>query len=73
MLMTYSLFNVRADVILIVNKNKTSYDALSISVLSISSESISNMFLLDDLVLSNRLSLFIIESSVNVNMSFISL
>ena len=30
-------------------------------------------FLLDDLVLSDRLSLFIIESSVNVNISFISL
>ena len=71
--MIYSLFDIRVDVILIVNKNKTSYDALSISVLSISSESISNMFLLDDLVLSDRLSLFIIESNVNMNISFISL
>ena len=28
LLMIYSLFDVRADVILIANKNKTSYDAL---------------------------------------------
>ena len=54
-------------------KNKTSYDALSVDVLFISSVRISNMFLLADLVLSDKLSLFIIESSVNVNISFISL
>ena len=73
MLEVYSPFDSRVDMILIVNKNKTSYDALSVSVLSISSESISNMFLLDNLLLSDRLSLFIIDSSVNVNMSFIFL
>ena len=56
-----------------LNKNKTSYDALLVDILFISSASTSNMFLLDDLVLSDRLSLFIIESSVNVNISFISL
>ena len=54
-------------------KNKTSYDALSVDVLFISSARISNMFLLADLVLYDKLSLFIIESSVNVNISFISL
>ena len=73
LLMIYSLFDVRVDVILIANKDKTSYDALSVDVLFISSASISNIFLLADLVLSDRLSLFIIESSVNVNISFISL
>ena len=64
---------MRADVILIANKNKTSYNALSVVVLFISSASISNMFLLDDLVFYDKISLFIIESSVNVNISFISL
>ena len=64
---------MRVDVFFISNKNKTSYDALSVSVLFISSESISNMFLLADLVLFDRLSLFIIESNVRVNVSFISL
>lgn len=54
------------------NKNKTSYDALSV-VLFISSARTSNMFLLDDLVFSDKLSLFIIESSVRVNISLISL
>ena len=72
-LMIYSLFDVRVDVILIANKNKTSYDALSVVVLFISSARISNIFLLDDLVLSDRLSLFIIESNIRVNISFISL
>ena len=71
--MIYSLFDGRVDMILIANKNKTSYDALSVVVLFISSASISNMFLLDDLVFSDKLSLSIIESSVNVNISFISL
>ena len=69
----YSLFDERVDVILIANKNKTSYDALSVDVLFISSARISNIFLLADLVLSDRLSLFIIDSNVNVNISFISL
>lgn len=64
---------MRADVILIANKNKTSYDALSVVVLFISSASISNIFLIDDLVFSDKLSLSIIESSVNMNISFISL
>ena len=54
-------------------KNKTSYDALSVDVLFISSASISNIFLLNDLVLFDMLSLFIIESNVRVNISFISL
>ena len=71
--MIYSLFDGRVDMILIANKNKTSYDALSVVVLFISSASILNMFLLDDLVFSDKLSLSIIESSVNVNISFISL
>ena len=31
--MIYSLFDERVDVILIANKNKTSYDALSISII----------------------------------------
>ena len=73
LLIIYSLFDGIVDVILIANKNKTSYDALSVVVLFISSASISNMFLLDDLVFSDKLSLSIIESSVNVNISFISL
>lgn len=73
LLIRYSSFDVRVDVILIVNKNKTSYDALYVNVLFISSTRISNMFLLDDLMLSDRLSLSMIESSVNVNISFISL
>ena len=73
LLMIYSLFDGRVDVILIANKNKTSYDALSVDVLFIYSASISNIFLLADLVLSDKLSLFMIESSVNVNISFISL
>lgn len=73
LLMIYSLFDGKVDVILIANKNKTSYDALSVVVLFISSASISNMFLFADLVFSNKLSLFIIESSVNVNISLISL
>ena len=64
---------MEVDMIFIANKNKTSYDALLVDILFISSASTSNMFLLDDLVLSDRLSLFIIESSVNVNISFISL
>ena len=72
LLMIYSLINGRVDVILIANKNKTSYDALSVNVLFISSASISKIFLLDDLALSDRLSLFMIESSVSVNISFIS-
>ena len=72
LLMIYSLFGWRIDVILIANKNKTSYDALYV-VLFISSASISNMFLLADLVLSDRLSIVMIESNVNVNISFISL
>ena len=59
--------------IFIANKNKTSYDDLSVDVLFISSASTSNMFLLADLVLSDRLSLVMIESNVNVNISFISL
>ena len=54
-------------------KNKTSYDALSVDVLFISSVRISNTFLLDDLALSDKLSLFIIESNMRVNISFISL
>ena len=56
-----------------LNKNKTSYDALLVDILFISSARISNMFLLADLVLSDRLSLFIIDYNVNVNISFISL
>ena len=72
LLIIYSLFDGRVDVVLVANKNKTSYDALSV-VLFISSASTSNMFLLADLVFSDRLSLLIIESSVNVNISFISL
>ena len=59
--------------LIFLQKNKTSYDALSVVVLFISSARISNMFLLADLVLSDKLSLFIIESSVNVNISRISL
>ena len=54
-------------------KNKTSYDALSVVVLFISSARRLNMFLLDNLVLSDRLSLDSIESNVNVNISFTSL
>lgn len=69
----FSFFDGRVDVILITNKNKTSYDALSVIVLFISSARISNMFLLADLVFSDKLSLFRVESSVNVNMFFISL
>ena len=64
---------MRADVLLIANKNKTSYDALLVDILPISSASTSNIFLLADLVLSDRLSLLIIESNVRVNISFISL
>lgn len=61
MIIKFSSFDVRVDVILISNKNKTSYDALYV-VLLISSASTSNMFLLVDLVFSDKLSLSIIES-----------
>ena len=37
MLIIYSLFDVRVDMILIANKNKTSYDALLVDMLFISS------------------------------------
>ena len=40
----YSLFDVRQMWFFIVNKNKTSYDALSVDALFISSASTSNIF-----------------------------